>query len=130
MKIRCKKKRLYANLILGIIWVAYGVFNLVNDKNTNWLDYAFLAFGIIYIGIFLLESYNHYLTIENGIIKKNFIFGKKLYLNEIIKVKKFAGDYTLITKNQEMKISSVFIDNKSLKDLNEVLEKLKLSTKK
>ena len=128
MKIRYKKKRLYTNLILGIIWTVFGVFVLLEDDKRRWSEYGYLVFGIIYIGIYIYDITNQYLTIENGMIKKNFIFGKRLNLNEVIAIKKFAGDYTLITENQKLKINTVFIDKKSLAELNEILGRLKLQS--
>jgi hypothetical protein len=63
-------------------------------------------------------------TIENGIINVNGPFGKKLNLNEVKRIKKFAGDFILKTDNKEMTINTQIIEPTSLSELNEELEKL------
>jgi hypothetical protein len=46
------------------------------------------------------QRQNKYLTIENGFIKENSPFGKKINLTDIKQIKKFAGDY--IIKNRKL----------------------------
>jgi len=130
MRIRYKKKRLYANLILGIIWIAFGVFMLYEDGNSRFTKYGYLVIGVLYIIPFLYNFKYQYLLIENGVIKKNTGFGKTLSLKDIISIKKFAGDYTLITENEKMKINTELIDKNSLVELNKVLDKLELPVEK
>jgi len=132
MKIRFKKKRLYANLIIGIVWTGLGVFNVLEDDNLRWSDYGYLVIGLLYVGHYLYDLTNQYLTIESGTIRKNGLygFGKKINLNEINWIKKFAGDYTLKTETKELKINTELIDKNSLTDLNCILEKLNLPADK
>jgi len=132
MKIRFKKKRLYLNLILGILWVGLGIFNLIEDDDLHWLDYGNLVFGSIYIGHYLFDIMNQYLTIENGTIRKNRLYGngRKIYLSEINFIQKFAGDYTLKTDNQKLIISTELIEKNSLDKLNEILQKLDIPSDK
>lgn len=52
--------------------------------------------------MYFYEYFNPYLTIENGIIKTNNPFGKKMNLTEIKRIKKFAGDYILKTDKAEL----------------------------
>ena len=66
------------------------------------------------------------MTIQNGIIKENHLFGKKIELAEINQIKKFAGDYIIKTDKSEMTINTQIIDPNSLEDLNVELEKLKV----
>ena len=128
MKIIFKKKRLYINLILGIIWSGFGVFNLLEDDNLRWSNYGFLTIGIFYIIHYLYDLINQYLTIENGTIRKNVLygFGKKINLNEINRIENYAGDYILRTVRKELKINTKFIEQKSLVEFNEILKKLDL----
>ncbi|MBT2162011.1 hypothetical protein [Zobellia barbeyronii] len=53
---------------------------------------------------------------------------KKMNLNEITQVKKFAGDYILKTKREELTIYTQVIDEDSLADLDAVLSQLDLPT--
>ena len=82
------------------------------------------------INVSLLE--NQYLTIENGTIRKNGLYGlgKKLNLNEVNWIKKFAVDYTLKTKKRDLKINTELIDKDSLNELNKILAGLNLPPEK
>jgi hypothetical protein len=126
MKIKYKKKRIYINLAFGIFWILLGVINFIEGDTIRWTDYGYLLAGILYLGQYLWNITNQYLTVENGIIKKNSIFGKKINLNDITWIKKFAGDYTLKTENQELKINTELIAEKSLAELEKILGKLNL----
>ncbi|KRP25815.1 MAG: hypothetical protein ABS28_08480 [Cryomorphaceae bacterium BACL22 MAG-120619-bin32] len=132
MKIKFKKKRLYINLILGIVWLALGILNLNEDDKIRWTDYGYLVAGILYIGHYLYDLTNQYLTIENGTIRKNALYGfrKDINLNEVNWIKKFAGDYTLKTEKKELKINTELIDKDSLTELNKILAELNLPPEK
>lgn len=132
MKIKFKKKRLYINLILGLVWLIIGILSLTDDEKLRWTDYGYLVAGILYIGHYLYDFTNQYLTIENGTIRKNRLygFGKKINLNEINWITKFAGDYTLKTEQKELKINTELIDKDSLTELNRILAELNLPPKK
>lgn len=120
------------NLFLGLVWTGLGVFSLFEEENLRWLDYGYLVIGVLYIGHYLYDLMNQYLTIENGTIRKNRLygFGSKINLNEINWIKKFAGDYTLKTESKKLKINTGLIEEKSLNELNKILEKLDLPSEK
>ena len=128
MKIRFKKKRLYINLILGLVWTGLGVFSLLKDENLRWTDYGYLVVGTLYLGHYLYDLNNQYLTIENGSIRKNVLYGfeNKINVNEINRIEKYAGDYILRTVEKELKINTELIEKKSLVEFNEILKKLNL----
>ncbi|WP_372518347.1 hypothetical protein [Winogradskyella sp.] len=124
MKIRYKKRHLNINLILGIIWLVWFFVFDFNKEEMNWTDYGWLVISIAYLSIYFYQRQNKYLTIENGIIKINSPFGKKLNLTEIKRIKKFAGDYILKTDKKELTINTQIIDPNSLAELNAELKKL------
>ena len=95
MKIKFKKKILYTNLLIGIFWTGLGIFILKEDHNLRWSDYGFMVVGLLYIGHYLYDLTNQYLTIENGSIRKNGLYGfrKRIDLNEISLVEKIGGFY-------------------------------------
>jgi len=132
MKIKFKKKRLIVNLVLGMVWIILGTLSMVTNDKLRWTDYGYLVIGILYVAQYLYDLTNQYLTIENGTIQKNGLygFGKKLNLNEINWIKKFAGDYTLKTEEKELKINTEFIDKDSLTELNKILSELNLPPEK
>ncbi|MCM2302310.1 MAG: hypothetical protein NDI80_06785 [Flavobacteriaceae bacterium] len=137
IKIKYYKERFKSNLRIGLLFLSIGViliiisFFIAELKNISLKS---IGFGQIGSGIFILILYNYelnkqYLIIENGIIKQNWPFGKKLNLTEIKQIKKFAGDYILKTDKKELTINTQIIDKKSLVDLNAELEKLNVEWK-
>ncbi|APU10245.1 hypothetical protein QYR09_08085 [Cellulophaga lytica] len=124
MKIRYKKRHLNINLILGIIWLVWFFVFDFNKEEMNRTDYGWLVISIAYLSIYFYQKQNKYLTIENGIIKINSPFGRKLNLTEIKRIKKFAGDYIIKTDKKELTINTQIIDPNSLAELNAELEKL------
>lgn len=124
MKIRYKKKRLKFYLIMTILWLIFVVFNLISNDFGEWTAYTWLGISVMYIAIYSFDYFNQYLTIQNNVIKENHLFGKKINLNEIKRIKKFAGDYILHTEKTELTINTQIIDQNSLTELNAELEKL------
>lgn len=126
MKIKFKKRRIYGNLILGFVWVGIGVLNFFEDDNIRWSNTIYLVLGIVYVGHFLSDLRNQYLTVENGTIRKNILygFGKKINLNQVNSIEQASGKYTLITKTNKLKINIELIEEKSLIELKKILENL------
>jgi hypothetical protein len=102
----------------------FGLLNLNYSGGNRWMDYGYLVFGILYLILYFYQKKYQYLTLENGILKINGSFGKKINLTEIKRIKKFAGDYILKTDKKELTINTQIIDPKSLAELNAELEKL------
>jgi len=124
MRIRYKKRHLNINLILGIIWLVWFFISDFTKEKLNWTDYGWIVISLMYLGIYYYQKKYNYLTLENGIIKVNGPFGKKLNLNEIKWIKKFAGDYIIKTDKKELTINTQIINPSSLAELNAELEKL------
>lgn len=128
MKIKFRKKRLIYNLVFSIFYIVIGLDGIINQENIRWTKYVFLIIGTIYLIKSLFEIRNQYLTIENGMIRKNQFLGfiKKINLKDIIQIKKFAGDYTLVTEQTELKINTELIDDNSHDILKHILTELDL----
>jgi len=126
MKIKYKKGKLRINLILGFSWLVFAIVLLLisDNKSNSWIKYGWLGMSLMYIALYFYQYFNQYLTIENGILKVNSLFGKKIYLTEIKRIKKFAGDYIIHTDKTELTINTQIIDPTSLADLNIELKKL------
>jgi hypothetical protein len=108
-------------VVLGILGVLF--------NSNNIFVYGYLLVGILQLGTYLYENNKQYLTIENGIISKNHLTPKKIHLKELKGIKKFAGDYVLQTDSTELRINTEFIDEKSLIELNILLENSPLKSK-
>jgi hypothetical protein len=128
MKIKFRKKRLIYNLVFSIFYIVIGLDGIINQENIRWTKYVFFIIGTIYLISSLFEIRNQYLTIENGMIRKNQFLGfnKKINLKDIIQIKKFAGDYTLVTEQTELKINTELIDDNSHDILKNILTELNL----
>ena len=126
MKIGYKKRYLIANLGLSLLWLVFFLIGIFIKEELHWADFGWSMISLMYLGFYLYQRKNQYLLIENGFIKKNDLFGKKLNLNEIIGVKKFVGDIILKTESREMKIDTQLIEPGSLTLLNAHLEKLNI----
>jgi len=124
MKIGYKKRHLNVNLIFGLFWLLWFFIGVFGKEEPNWTDYGWIVISLMYLGMYFYQKNYNYLTIENGIIKQNWPFGKKMNLNEIKQIKKFAGDYILKTDEKKLTINMQIIDPNSLADLNAALEKL------
>ena len=124
MRIRYKKKQVNVNLFLGLIWLANGIVQTGFNENVGWYNYFWFLFSGIYLIIYFYQKKEKYLTLENGIIKQNWPFGKRMNLNEIKRIRHFAGDYILKSENKELTINIQLIDEESLLDLKMELKKL------
>lgn len=132
MKIKLKKKRLYWNVVLGLVWIGIGVMNIVEQDDLRWTNFIFFFLGLFYIGHFLNDYINPYLTIKNGIIKRNFLYGfnNKIDLSAVNEIQKDGKNYRLITASQKMKIKTALIEESSLNELNNFLDNLNLPSEK
>ena len=121
MKILYSKKRRKYDLFQGLFWILLFVLGLLSDRK-NVFFYLYLIMGLIHIYLYLKVKY--YLSIENNLIKQNYIFGKKIDLSEIKSIKHFAGEYILRTDTRKMRIDIGSVEKSSLAELRDELKKL------
>ena len=124
MKIGYKKRHLNVNLIFGLIWLVWFFIGVFGKEEPNWTDYGWIVISLMYLGMYFYQKNYNYLTIENGFIKQNWPFGKKMNLNEIKGIKHFAGEYILKSELKKMKINIQLINEESLLELKTELKKL------
>jgi len=124
MNIRYKKKKVYLNLFMGLLLLANGIRQVIFNENTGWFNYIWSLLGILYFVSFFKQLSGKYLIIENGSIRQNWPFGKKINLNEIKRIKHSGGEYILKTESRNMTINIQAIDEKFLPILKTELKKL------
>jgi hypothetical protein len=124
MRIKYKKRQLNVNLVFGVLWLAFGLLSLFTKENTSWTDYGYLVISVMYFALYYYQRQQGYLMIENGVMRINGSFGKKIKLTDIKEIKKFAGDYIIKTDKKELGINTQLMDPKSLVALDEELAKL------
>jgi hypothetical protein len=125
MKINYSKKHVNGYLIGGIIYLALAIFLVYYGADS--LNYIWFLFAAIYVAIHFYQKREKYLTIENGVLKVNWPFGKKIKLSEVKQIKVYAGKYILKTKESKLKINTQIISPNSLEDLKNELDKLNLN---
>jgi len=134
MKIKFNKKTLTTRLIFGLAWMVLGALRVLWHDKIDWSDYGSFVLGSLIIGQYFYNLKHQYLTIEHGSIRKNGLngdgFRKKINLNDINWIKKYAGEYTLITERKKLKIHMDWIDTDSLNELNKILAELNLPPEK
>ncbi|MEM6801694.1 MAG: hypothetical protein AAF696_09850, partial [Bacteroidota bacterium] len=104
MTIHYTQKRLKRNLIIAGLWLILGIIAIVSSSSGIFI-YGYLALGVLYLGAYLFERKNQYLTIETGIISKNHLIPKKIKLAEINRIQRIAGNYILKTDAGELRIN-------------------------
>ena len=124
MRIRYKKKQVNLILYLGLLWLVNGIFQIVFNENPKEIHYYWFVLSGLHLIIYFYQKKGEYLTIENGIIKQNWPFGKKINLDEVKNIRHFAGEYILKSESQKMKIDIQLIDEESLPTLKAELKKL------
>ncbi|SFN49658.1 hypothetical protein SAMN04487989_101829 [Bizionia echini] len=124
--IKYKNRRLYVNLIIGLVWIILGILTSWAAEYSRWSNYFYIIIGVIYLGIYVWEFKNQYLTITDSFIKNNSLFGKKILLQDIIQVKKIFGDYVLKTKHKEFSINMNMVHDHSKAELVTFINSIKL----
>jgi len=125
MKIRYTKRKLLSPLFIGILWSVFGIFLLIRNESSHWVYYVWFIIPALYFALFFYESYNQYLTLENGILTRNLLTRASIPLKEIKSIRK-SGKHILIleSEKQELSIDTKIIAPDSLAVLNKELEKL------
>ena len=122
MKILYSKKRRKYELFQGIFLMLIFILGVLFSDRKNVFFYLYLIMGLIHFYLHLKVKF--YLSIENNIIKQNYIFGKKINLSEIKSIKHFAGEYILRSDKRKMRIDIGSIEKSSLAELRDELKKL------
>lgn len=126
LNIKYKRKRSYLNLFLAFAWFSYGIFLLNSSEELNLFDLGWFILAIIYFVIFVFKYPSEYLKIENGVLKQNWLLGKKIKLKEIINISHLEGILTLKTRRSQIKINIEAIEKQSYQLLESELRKLNI----
>ena len=122
MKILYSKKRRKYDLFYTIFCLLIGMLSLFFSETNHMFIYLYMPLGLISLYRYIKVKY--YLIIEKGVLKQNYIFGKKMDLSEIKSIKHFAGEYILRTDKRKMRIDIGSIEKSSLEELRDELKKL------
>lgn len=123
MIIAYKRNEIFTNLFFAVFWLVVGTLNIwLVDRLVIGLVWVLLS--LLYFIIYTNQVKNQYLTIEEGMIRQNWPWGKKIKLEDIHSITNQGGKYKLKSGLKEMNIRLKLIDGKSLSKLNSELIKL------
>ena len=123
MTIHYKKNEVAMSLFSAIFWLGIGILNFWLFERLL-LGITWIVLSGLYFVVYTHQVKNQYLTIEDGVIKQNWPWGKKIKLEEINFIRHSKEKYFLKTEQQVMKIKVNLIEGKSLSELNQVLYQL------
>ncbi|MBB4806996.1 hypothetical protein HNP38_002292 [Chryseobacterium defluvii] len=129
MKIAYTNKRLFTNLIIGIVWIGLGIFYLFEDKNSDRIPYLTIAVGTLFLLIFIYEYFGRYIKITEAKITVNDIPKKHILISELTWVDRQADDYIFRSSDKILKISRSLINKKDLPRFESFFNELGISIK-
>ena len=131
MEFTFSNKRLYQNLVFGILWLGIGIsYFFEQDAKWKYKPYFILAVGVLYIILFVYEFKSKYFKITSDRIIINSIPSKQIDLRELTEVKYFSNDYTFKTADKNLKIVKSQINQKQLPKFEYFFDNLTSSLKK
>ena len=122
MKILYSKKRRKYDLFYTIFCLLIGMLSLFFSETNHMFIYLYMPLGLISLYRYIKVKY--YLIVEKGVLKQNYIFGKKINLSDIKSIKHFAGEYILRSDKRKMTINISWVDQNSHSELKGELTKL------
>ncbi len=112
------------NLVFGLVWLVWFLVSMITKAEIGWIDYGWMVISGLYLALYYHQRKNKYISIEDGIIKKNEWFGKKLSLAEVKEVREFAGNYIIKTDEKELVVNTDIINPDEIPELIEALKQL------
>lgn len=122
-KFKKSKKRLFINLTIGVLWLLYGLFGIIFRDKSN--SFTFLILGIIYLILYFFERKDYYLILNQNTIKKDYLFGKSINVQDIKSISEFAGDIIIKTTSKKLTISTQSFSYDDITLIRNELEGLK-----
>ncbi|MBT8312540.1 MAG: hypothetical protein HKP23_06920, partial [Flavobacteriaceae bacterium] len=99
-----------SHLIFGLFWAIFFLLFIFTDDDIRWFHFGYLAIAAMYLGMYLYQKRNGYLSLENGVLRINDLLGKHIPLREVTHCRYFAGDYILENATQKIKINTQLLD--------------------
>lgn len=125
MHIKYKKSNLRFKLVLGLMWLIFGILSFWFEDST-FSKYIFIVVGLIYLSFYLYHKKYHYLKIEQGVLTEISLFPKQIHLSDITEINTFAGDITLTTDTTKLVIYKDLIEPNSYRELNDLIQRLEI----
>jgi len=95
--------------------IAGGLFFLLAGIDliaSNEIRYFNIVLALLYIAPYFYHKKVPFLTIQNGVLKQNWWFGKSIDAKRITAIKYFAGEYIVRSVQKEIRIDTNLIDQR------------------
>lgn len=77
---------------------------------SNEIRYFNITLALLYIAPYFYHKKVPFLTIQKGVLKQNWWFGKSIDSKDINEIKYFAGEYIIRSQKKELRIDTHIID--------------------
>lgn len=121
MKYKYPKKKKILNLIIGVLWIAFGVYRMTGEIE-RYSQYVWIVFGIFYLGLALYMQIASYVTVTSVEIIKNNLIPIRIPFSEIVNVKEFGNEVTIFGKDKKLKIHKRNIQKEQIPQFEAFLE--------
>ena len=105
LRYNIKNQRYY--IIAGGLFILLAGIELIAS---NEIRYFNITLALLYIAPYFYNKKVPFLTIQKGVLKQNWWFGKSIDSKDINEIKYFAGEYIIRSQKKELRIDTHIID--------------------
>ena len=105
LRYNIKNQRYY--IIIGGLFILLAGIELIDS---NEIRYFNITLALLYIAPYFYHKKVPFLTIQKGVFKQNWWFGKSIDSKDINEIKYFAGEYIIRSQKKELRIDTHIID--------------------
>ena len=105
LRYNIKNQRYY--IIAGGLFILLAGIELIAS---NEIRYFNITIALLYIAPYFYHKKVPFLTIQKGVFKQNWWFGKSIDSKDINEIKYFAGEYIIRSQKKELRIDTHIID--------------------
>ena len=95
------------SIIAGGLFILLAGIELIAS---NEIRYFNITLALLYIAPYFYHKKVPFLTIQKGVLKQNWWFGKSIDSKDINEIKYFAGEYIIRSQKKELRIDTHIID--------------------
>ena len=95
------------SIIAGGLFILLAGIELIAS---NEIRYFNITLALLYIAPYFYHKKVPFLTIQKGVFKQNWWFGKSIDSKDINEIKYFAGEYIIRSQKKELRIDTHIID--------------------
>ena len=107
IKLRYNIKNQRYFIIVGGLFILLAGIELIAS---NEIRYFNITLALLYIASYFYHKKVPFLTIQKGVFKQNWWFGKSIDSKDINEIKYFAGEYIIRSQKKELRIDTHIID--------------------